>query len=289
MLALSRLRGYLGTMRALPELAAAALSLAAFVAFAAPARAEIGPWVEVPNARVRLVASAQEGGGPPLAGLEIVLEPGWKTYWRTPGDGGLAPSFDFTRSWNVAAAEVRYPWPHRYRAGTSVSNVYEGGVLFPIDVTPQLAGAPTMLNVTIAFGVCDVICIPVQLEASLLLSPDQVDPEALRLINEAQALVPAAPTPTFTASSLGVRGFSPRVIDIEARVEVPQPFGAELFVEAPSHWIATPANQIRQEGNIVVFGFALQRPTTDTPIAGTRLRLTTVSGNAAVEQWVTIP
>ena len=182
MLALSRSRGYPGGMRILPALAAAALSLAALVAFAAPAAAEIGPWVAAPNARVRLVATAQEGGGPPLAGLEIVLDPGWKTYWRSPGDGGLAPSFDFSRSWNIAAAEVRYPWPHRYRAGTSVSNVYEGRVLFPIDVTPQLVGAPAMLNVTIEFGVCDVICIPVQVEASLLLSPDRVDAEALGLI-----------------------------------------------------------------------------------------------------------
>ncbi len=118
---------------------------------------------------------------------------------------------------------------------------------------------------------------------------DRIDTEALRLINEAKALVPLAPTPAFTASSIGVRGFSPRTIDVEARVAVPQAFGDVLFVEAPAHWLAMPAHQIRQEGDTVIFEFALQRPTTETPIAGTRLRLTTVSGNAAIEQWVTIP
>jgi DsbC/DsbD-like thiol-disulfide interchange protein len=264
------------------------LGLAALAIAATPATAEIGPWVEAPNVRVRLVSSGQEGGLP-VAGLEIVLEPGWKTYWRTPGDGGLAPNFDFSASWNIAGIEVRYPWPHRHIDGASVSNIYEGRVLFPIDVTPEMPGAPAMLNLTLDIGVCDVICIPVQLQASLLLSAGRVDAEALRLIDEARALVPVAPTPDFTAAWLGVRGFSPRVIDLEARVAVPQPFGAELFVEAPTNWVAMPAHQIRQEGEIVVFGFALQRPAIDTPLAGTRLRLTTVSGNAAVEQWVTIP
>src|SRR5690348_5603736 len=93
---------YLREMRPFLALMAAAFALAALALTAIPAAAEIGPWVAAPNARVRLIASAPEGGGAPLAGLEIILEPGWKTYWRNPGDGGLAPSFDFASSWNVA-------------------------------------------------------------------------------------------------------------------------------------------------------------------------------------------
>src|SRR5690349_18182355 len=49
-----------------------------------------------------------------LAGIEITLDPGFKTYWRNPGDSGLPPRFDWSGSENVADVEIRYPAPYRH-------------------------------------------------------------------------------------------------------------------------------------------------------------------------------
>ena len=36
-----------------------------------------------------------------MAAVEMRLDSGWKTYWRTPGAGGLPTQFDFTASRNI--------------------------------------------------------------------------------------------------------------------------------------------------------------------------------------------
>ena len=48
------------------------------------------------------------------AGIEIKLQPGWKTYWRYPGDSGVPPRFDFSGSENLKTAKVLYPAPHLF-------------------------------------------------------------------------------------------------------------------------------------------------------------------------------
>src|SRR5688572_22967861 len=61
------------------------------------------------------ILSAVDGTGDlaaiPLA-LHIVLQPGWKTYWRSPGDAGYPPQIDVAGSTNAARAELMWPVPH---------------------------------------------------------------------------------------------------------------------------------------------------------------------------------
>src|SRR5690349_3234110 len=75
-----------------------------------------GNTVATEQSAARLV-SAVTGTGTldriPL-GLDIKLKPGWKTYWRSPGDAGFPPVLTFDGSENVAKAEMAYPTPHRF-------------------------------------------------------------------------------------------------------------------------------------------------------------------------------
>ena len=59
---------------------------------------------------------------PLRAGIELRLAPGWKTYWRYPGDSGIPPRFDFAKSRNVKSVTVRWPAPQRLtdESGTSI-------------------------------------------------------------------------------------------------------------------------------------------------------------------------
>src|SRR5436309_312013 len=73
-----------------------------------------------------------------IAGVELQLPEGWKTYWRTPGDaGGVPPTFDWSKSDNLASVKVLYPAPKRFsdRAGDTVG--YKGTVVFPVEVIPK--------------------------------------------------------------------------------------------------------------------------------------------------------
>src|SRR5688500_315903 len=139
-------------------LAAAALALAA----ATPARGEpardadaASPWVELHASRARLVASqAKAAGGTRLAGVEIAMSDGWKTYWRTPGDAGIPPQYDWSGSTNAASLKVLYPTPMRMaEAGGEVIG-YKHAVLFPVEVTPRDPAKPVSLKLALEFGIC---------------------------------------------------------------------------------------------------------------------------------------
>ena len=84
------------------------------LALAAPAQALAArsDWAAADQAQLRLLLS-HAAAGPIEGGIEISLEPGWYTYWRTPGDAGVPPVFDFGGSRNVASVEVLYPAPER--------------------------------------------------------------------------------------------------------------------------------------------------------------------------------
>ena len=98
----------------------AALGFAATLSVACAAievRAEdSSPWQRDAHSAVRLLAGSRSGGVL-LGGIDIQLQPGWKTYWRTPGDSGVPPRFDFSKSDNVQAVTVLWPAPTKFDDG----------------------------------------------------------------------------------------------------------------------------------------------------------------------------
>lgn len=255
---------------------------------AAPAGAATGGWVDADVVRARVVA-AIDAEGNPVAAVEIQLEPGWKAYWRTPGEGGLPTLFDFSQSLNLAFARPHYPAPRRYNDGYGTTNVYEGRVLFPIDIEPALATAPMTIVVGIDMGVCESICIPLQVEAFARLDPGELDAGALAIVDEAYSLLPGAPVPgAFEVTDVDVVADTSTLTEYEVTVLVPQAFGAELFVEGPDGWYPTAPQQIARDGNRLTFAFAFERPVGIERPATTELVFTLVSQGNAIEQAVTL-
>src|SRR5215470_3932839 len=89
------------------------LTAGAIVSGAAPLAADASatPWTASTNSKVRLVSGTvdDQGQATRLAGIQLRLDPGWKTYWRNPGDSGVPPGFDWSGSKNLKQAEVLYP------------------------------------------------------------------------------------------------------------------------------------------------------------------------------------
>ena len=257
-----------------------AVNLVVTVAVSRPALAgDASAWDGDQRAAVRLIAGAQRG---PVrrAGIEIRLAPGWKTYWRYPGDSGIPPRFDFSHSKNVKSVTVRYPAPHRLTDESGTSIGYKHGVVFPLDIVPQNAAQPVMLAVKADYAVCEKICIPAEGKAELNVTgrPGVQD----GWLKQNDALVPVA-AQIGEGETLAVRSVTRE--NKRILVDVAAPGAIELFAEGPAaDWaLPVPAPVDGAPAGQQRFAFELEGLPPNTRPGGATLMLTAVSGGQAIE------
>ena len=106
-----------------------------------------------------------------VAGLRIRMLPGWKTYWRAPGDSGIPPTFNWSGSDNLKAVRIQYPVPEVFYTDGMRSYGYHDEVVFPLWIEPQDASKPVTLKGEVEIGVCDDVCVPVTLRIGGALPP----------------------------------------------------------------------------------------------------------------------
>src|ERR1700710_1581153 len=122
----------------------AGLIAAAIVSFFVPqARAQdSSPWVKDGHSAVRLLAGSRSGAVL-LGGIAFQLQPGWKTYWRTPGDSGVPPRFDFSKSENIEAVTVLWPGPTKFDDGAGGHSLgYHNQVVLPLRIVAEAGATP---------------------------------------------------------------------------------------------------------------------------------------------------
>src|SRR5262245_41639865 len=101
------------------------------------------------------------------AAIHVVLQPGWKTYWRSPGDAGYPMQVDSSGSSNVARVDLAWPVPHRFELFGLQTFGYGEEVAFPLHVIPERKGEPIALKAKLRYLVCEVICVPQDAQLSL--------------------------------------------------------------------------------------------------------------------------
>ncbi|WP_019220559.1 protein-disulfide reductase DsbD domain-containing protein [Bartonella senegalensis] len=111
------------------------------------------PWYESDGGRVRLSLTNPSLSRVRNGVIEIVLKPGWKTYWRNPGNSGMAPFFNFKQQ---VSYEIFYPTPQLYETENDWSIGYENEVLLPF----TLANTSDNLTGSFTLGLCNKICLP---------------------------------------------------------------------------------------------------------------------------------
>jgi len=286
--------------------ALAAVFLASAAAAQSPAPAATA-WVQLTNARARLLggAAARVGAKSYLAGVEIALEDGWKTYWRMPGDAGVPPNFDWSGSSNVARVTVLYPAPTRMAEPAAETIGYKHQVLFPIEVVAKDASQPVGLTLALEFGVCREICIPAEARLSLALDPGMAGGPS-PLVLAALEKVPRTPThpnaeaPGVTRTRAFLEGGNPHLVVVARFPKGDR--GADLFVEAPDGLYVPMAKRVpnptgdaearleADAGNdLVRFEVDLARTGNARELKGRTLRLTLVSDAGAAETTWTVP
>ena len=125
------------------------------------------------------------------AAIHVVLQPGWKTYWRSPGDAGYPMQIDTSGSANVARVDLAWPVPHRFELFGLQTFGYGEEVAFPLQVTPQRKGEPISLKAKLRYLVCEVICVPQDAQLTLDVPAGTAMPtDAAPLVNRFASLVP---------------------------------------------------------------------------------------------------
>src|SRR6478752_7486501 len=128
------------------------------------------PWQRDAHSALRLLAGSRSCAVL-LGGVAIQLQRGWKTYWRMPGDSGVPPRFDFSKSENVEAVTVLWPPPTKFDDGAGGHSLgYHNQVVLPLRIVAKSADKPVTLRADINYAVCEKLCIPVQANAELAIT-----------------------------------------------------------------------------------------------------------------------
>ncbi len=267
------------------RIACIAVALALGALAAEPAAAVVGAWADGAKARARLLAAGTDDGRL-AAAIEVILPPGWKTYWRSPGDAGIPPVFDFSASRNLGPADIAFPVPRRYDDGYSITNVYTDRVVLPVDAAVLDNTTDVDLAVAIDLGVCDEICIPDHVEARLAVPVGEDDPVAAAILADARAALPGPPEPgVFFVDRFTRDGGTDTRPVFRFAVTAPGP-ATEVFVEGPADWYAGVPARGGKEGGAVVFAVKFDRLGAQTSIEDARFRVTIVHGGRAIEQTI---
>lgn len=140
-----------------------ALALAAFGAMPTSA----GP---IPDDLVRaeLIGGWPTQGGY-MAALRLTLAPGWKTYWRAPGEAGIPPDFDWRASSNLGEVTYHWPAPQVFEVSGLRTLGYHDALVLPIEFSRLSPGQPLQISGQINLGVCKDICVPTQVDVTATL------------------------------------------------------------------------------------------------------------------------
>jgi DsbC/DsbD-like thiol-disulfide interchange protein len=279
-----------GTLGARSFLAGYGAVLVLGALIASPARAaDASAWDGGARSAVRLIAGTptNDSGKKVLrGGIEIRLDPGWKTYWRYPGDSGVPPRFSFTRSENLESARVLWPAPQRLGQPGDVSIGYTGDVILPLRILPRDPARPVLLRVEVDYAICQNLCIPADGTAELLIGDEPSSHEDP--LRQSEQRVPKATAmgqgealaiETVTREAHGER--SRILVDVRA----PDTAKLDLFAEGPTpDWAlplptpiaGAPSGQQR-------FAFELDGMPPGATEEDAVLRLTAIAENQAIE------
>jgi len=257
--------------------------------FAPPVSASETDWQENLGGKARIISSGPidpETLAVDLA-IQIELKEGWKTYWRTPGDSGIPPEFDFSKSSNLKDIEIRWPAPKSFQDEYGYSIGYKDSLILPVRAVARNRILPAVVDLTMRYGVCERICVPVENSFSMVVTrSSRAHEAAATLIEQASATVPG---PVANDASFSVTGVSRQAgtdqdhLVVTARVDG-APETTELFIEGPKSWYLPLPKKTSVADGVVKWSVSLADVPKADALSGNYVTFTLVNGKQAVEQ-----
>jgi thiol:disulfide interchange protein len=111
------------------------------------------------------------------AALRLVHDSGWHTYWRNPGDAGIATTIQWELPAGVIAEPIRWPVPEKMVIATLQDYVYgdETLLLIPIRIAANTKAGTLKLGGAVDWLECSTACVTAsgKVEATLAIGESQ--------------------------------------------------------------------------------------------------------------------
>lgn len=229
--------------------------------------------------RASILPGWQTSKGTRMVALQVDLAQGWKTYWRSPGDAGIPPDFDWAGSSNVAAVRFHWPTPEVFHTNGMQTIGYHRQLVLPIEVTPADPAKPVGLRATVDMGVCRDVCVPTSVSLSADLAGRGADDPVIEAALHDQPRSGVARSVSCTVDPIkdGLR--------ITARMTLPPQGTNEVVAIEPGDadiW-ASPAEVTRHGDELVAVSELVDASGAPFALNRSALRLTVLGDGRAVD------
>jgi DsbC/DsbD-like thiol-disulfide interchange protein len=232
---------------------------------------------------MRLVALAPDAEGRVRGALQIEPAPGWITYWREPGEGGIPPQLTLAADSNLTLEKIAYPAPKPISVGTTREIGYDNPVALPLDLSRTNASDPVKLDLTAFIGLCKDICIPFQATFSLPLPAiRQSQPEEEAILQAAAASLPESPTAEFKVES---HALSADDKSLTVKLTLPDGDGdaPQIYVTGPSGYVFSRQQAAKRNGTSFTTDIAIAKLPRSYDIHGKSWGILIIDGRRSME------
>ena len=265
------------------------LSAILWLAAAGAAGAASGDWNRNDHVEMRLI-SAVSGVGELKkisAGLHFRMQPGWKLYWRTPGDAGFPPLANWSASENVSKVDIQWPAPKRFSIFELETLGYEDEVILPLNAAVTKPGEPVKFAANVDYLTCKDICIPYSATATLSVGGGEAAASEFAFeIDKYRARVPG------DGARHGLRiqdlqvAFVGDAIDLKIVASSIERFRApDVYLEGPKgSYFGKPVVDLSEDGMTAILevgGGGFEEPVT---ASGVPITVTLVDGERMLEE-----
>lgn len=233
-------------------------------------------------AQIEVIPGWQTQNGTHMAGLRVTLQPGWKTYWRAPGDAGIPPQFSWAGSENLTGAQYHWPVPEVLAQNDMFSIGYTDSLVLPIELSPADLSKPITVAGEVHIGVCDDICLPMTLQFGAELPVEGARDGAIiaSLLNQPLTAAEAGVSMAECAITPIADG-----LQVTATVEMPSAGGTEtVIVEAgnPEIWVS-PTDVVRDGPYLHATVDMIHVTSNSFALDRSAMRITVLGSNHAVD------
>ena len=118
-------------------------------------------WAVGETSKLRLISPYSQNSSKNITiGLEYQMQSGWKTYWKSPGDGGFAQNISWENSSNISDVKILWPTPIKFEILGLTSLGYQDNVTFPLEIEIENEFQDINLDLHVNYLICKEICIP---------------------------------------------------------------------------------------------------------------------------------
>lgn len=214
-----------------------------------------------------------DSDGEILLGVAILLDEGWKTYWREAWESGLPPVLDWSESTNLESTQVFWPAPERFDEPGGSYLGYRDTLVLPIALKAIDGTLPLEAKLWLRYAVCREICIPLEERLAWHIAPvnggNEEDLQAQVRLKDALERVPVE-------DSKHARLLEARLLEenetarLEVRVALSDPLASDVLLvveEPPPYFFGRErlVESIKHNGGGTEARFTL--PLLDTSIA----------------------